>query len=98
MNINFSDFRILPGGQPVEKSGFLVKRVEPLFAFRKNIYRHVKTSEKGRKFQMLSISLFFQEHLGFPLLEILAKNEGEEDVAQMFLLTCPRPSENGEKM
>lgn len=98
MNFNFSDFCILPGGQPVENSGFLVKRVETVFAFRKNIYRHVKTSEKGRKFQMLSISLFFQEHLGFPLLEILAKNEGVEDVAQMFLLNCPRPLENGEKM
>lgn len=47
---------------------------------------------------MLSISLFFQEHLGFSLLEILAKIKGEKDVPQMFLLNCPRPSENSEKM
>lgn len=47
---------------------------------------------------MLSVALFFQEHLGFPLLDILAKNEGEEDIPQMFLLNGPRPLENGEKM
>ena len=74
-----------------------MKGVEMVLAFRKNIYRNVKTSEKSRKFQILSISLFFQEHLGFPLLEILAKNGEEEDVPQMFRLNCPQSSENGEK-
>lgn len=88
---------ILPGGQPVEKSGVLVKGVEIVLTFRKNIYRNVKISEKGRKLQMLNISLL-QEYLGFSFLEILAKNEGEEDIPQMFLLNCPRPFENGEKM
>lgn len=71
-----------------------------VFAFRKNIHRNVKTSQKGRKFQMLSISLFFLGHFGFPLLEILPpqkKNGRKEDIAQMFLLNCPRTSENGEK-
>lgn len=67
-------------------------------AFRKNMCRNVKISEKGRKFQMLSIFLFFQEHLGFPLLEILGENGREGDIAQMFLLNCPRPSENGKKI
>jgi len=47
---------------------------------------------------MLSISLFSQEHLGSSLLEILAKIKGEEDVPQMLLLNCPRPSENGEEV
>jgi len=48
LHINFSDFSILPGGQPNEKSHFLVKGVKMVLAFRKNIYRNVKTSEKGR--------------------------------------------------
>lgn len=96
--INFSVINILPGGQPDEKSGFLVKGVEMVSAFRKNMYRNMKISGKGRKFQMLSIFLFFQEHLGFPLFEILSKNGGEGDIAQMFLLNCPRPSENGKKV
>lgn len=58
----------------------------------------MKALEKGRKFQMRSLSLFFQEHLGFPLLEILAEKNEKEDVFQMFLLNCPRPLENGANM
>lgn len=51
LHINFSDFSILPGGQPDEKSGLLVKGVEMILAFRKNTYRNVKTSEEGRNFR-----------------------------------------------
>lgn len=50
LTINLSNFNILPKGQPYEKSGFLVKRVQMVLAFRKNVYRNVKTSQKGRKF------------------------------------------------
>lgn len=49
-------------------------------------------------FQRLNISHIFPEYLGFPLLKILAKNGGREDSPQMFLFSCPRPSEKSEKM
>ena len=32
LHVNFSDFSILPGGQPDEKSGLLVKGVEMILA------------------------------------------------------------------
>lgn len=97
MHINFSDHNISARGRSIEKSDFLVKKVEVVLVFGKNINRYVKTSEKGRKFQILSISLFFHEYLGFPLLEGLAENK-EEDISQMFLLNCLRPLQNDEKM
>lgn len=46
LHMKFSDFSILPGKQPDEKSGFLVKQVEMVLVFRKNIHRSVKPSEK----------------------------------------------------
>lgn len=49
-----------------KKSGFQVKGVKWFLAFRKNTYRYVKTSEEGRTFQMLSISLFPRTFGFFP--------------------------------
>lgn len=66
LHIHFSGFSILPGIQPDKKSGFQVKGVEMVLAFRKNAYRNVKTSEEGRNFQMLSISLFPRTFGFFP--------------------------------
>lgn len=66
LHIHFSGFSILPGTQPVKKSGFQVKGVKMVLAFRKNTYRYVKTSEEGRTFQMLSISLFPRTFGFFP--------------------------------